>query len=227
MIAMAELKTACPNNIVLQIVPVDFIIATNGLVTPPQSEYTRFCLEVYNRCIPTETVPSTDQVQDSKVSPFPPSSSSSKISMTKGSSSLREKNRKFIQQAVYSPSIVLAKPPPRAINFQLSPEPIATLMHEGSCLHVAYKQSLDERWVVFAWTDNWGEFQSTETYCLGRKGCNALKPWEEVTRDAWRSIMDCIRRKKMAPKICITKVGGWVDPDEVECQCANYFTFIT
>jgi len=215
MTTMAQLNAA-PNNIILQIVPIDLLTAKNGLVTPSQDDYIQFSLEVYNRCMVTENGASSEEVRNDKVSLFPSSSSSSsKMSMLiPWRQKLRERG------FVYAPSIVLAKPVPKSINFQLSAETMNPLLQEGSCLHVAYKQSLDERWVVFAWTDNYGDFQHNEVICLGRKGCTALKPWEEVARTAWARTMECIRRKSMMPRVCITKVGGWIDADEVDCESA-------
>ncbi|KAI5807888.1 mediator complex subunit 13 C-terminal-domain-containing protein [Peziza echinospora] len=230
--AMVELKNAAPNNIVLRIVPIDFIATIDGLVAPSQAEYVWYALDVYNRCMPTESSSSSsgtssEEVRNGKVPLFSASSSSaswsSKILMVKVSSSnsastpsFREKTRKLLEQARYSPSIVLAKPPPKAINFQLTADPMPALLQDGACLHVAYKQSLDERWVVFAWSDNWGEMQMTETYCLGKKGGLTLRPWEEVAREAWRKTVECMRKKNVMWRLCFTKVGGWVDEEEVD-----------
>ncbi|KAF8459836.1 mediator complex subunit 13 C-terminal-domain-containing protein [Kalaharituber pfeilii] len=205
--ALGEIKYASANNIVLQIVPLDLVAAMNGLITPPQSEYIRFCLEVYNRCIPTDNVACTEEMSMAKVS----SNAAAAAAL-----SLREKTQKLIQQATFSPSIVLAKPPPKAINFQLAADPTQPLLHEGSCLHVAYKQSLDERWIVVAWTDNWGEVQCREAYCLGRLGCAVIKPWEDVVKDVWRRTMEFVKRKNMAQKVCVAKLGRWIDAEEVE-----------
>ncbi|KAF8446495.1 mediator complex subunit 13 C-terminal-domain-containing protein [Terfezia claveryi] len=220
MATMTQLNAA-PNNIILQIVPIDLLTAKNGLITPSQEDYIRFSLEVYNRCMVTENDTSSEEVRNDKVSLF--SSSSSKMPTAKNApqaSSMLNSWRQKMRERVfsYAPSIVLAKPVPKSINFQLSAETVNPLLQEGSCLHVAYKQSLDERWVVFAWTDNYGDFQYNEVICLGRKGCIALKPWEEVARFAWSKTMEWIRRKSMMPRVCITKVGGWIDADEVECE---------
>ena len=218
---------ATTNNIILQIVPIDLLTAKNGLVTPSQEDYIRFSLEVYNRCTVTESGTSSKEVRNDKVSLFPSSSSSlsssSKMSMAKNapraSSMLISWRQKIRERGfIYAPSIVLAKPVPKSINFRLSAETVNPLLQEGSCLHMAYKQSLDERWVVFAWTDNYGDFQQNEAICLGRKGCVALKPWEEVARGAWSRTMGFIRGKNMMPRVCITKVGGWIDAHEVDCE---------
>jgi len=218
--AMSQLNAA-PNNIVLQIIPIDLLTAKNGLITPSQEDYIRFSLDVYNRCMVTENGTSSEEVRNDKVSLFP--SSSSKMPMAKNapqaSSMLNSWRQKMRERGlVNAPSIVLAKPVPKSIHFQLSAETVNPLLQEGSCLHVAYKQSLDERWVVFAWTDNYGDFQYNEVICLGRKGCTALKPWEEVARSMWSKTIEWIRRKSMMPRVCITKVGGWIDADEADCE---------
>lgn len=223
--AISQLHNAVRNHVVLQIVPIDFIIVKNGLVAAPQTEYIRFALEVYNRCMPTDNASSVEEVRNNRISLFPSSSSSlSKMSMFKVSSvaqsplwSREKAQQSYEQKEIYSPSIILAKPVPKAITFQFSAEPVNPLLQGGSCIHVAYRQSLDERWAVFAWTDNYGEIQFFETYCLGRKGCTGLRLWEEVARDVWKKTVECIRKRNMTPRVCLTKVEGWVNTDELDC----------
>ena len=218
--AISQLHNAIRNNVVLQVVPIDFIIVKNGLVAAPQTEYIQFALEVYNRCMPTDNASSVEEVWTNI--PLFPSSSSSNISMFKVSSAaqspLWSREKVHEQKEIYTPSIILAKPVPKAITFQFSPEPVNPLLQGGSCIHVAYRQSLDERWAAFAWTDNYGEIQFFETYCLGRKGCTGLRLWEDVARDVWKKTMECIKKRNMTPRVCLTRVEGWVNTDELDCM---------
>ncbi|KAI9046355.1 uncharacterized protein KD926_004195 [Aspergillus affinis] len=46
------------NEVVLQIIPMDFVVSTESLVVPPQVEYLRLALEVYSRCPPKSAQPS-------------------------------------------------------------------------------------------------------------------------------------------------------------------------
>ncbi|PLB55627.1 hypothetical protein P170DRAFT_506183 [Aspergillus steynii IBT 23096] len=51
-------QTRVFNEVVLQIVPIDFISSTESLVVPPQVEYLSLALEVYSRCPPKNAQPS-------------------------------------------------------------------------------------------------------------------------------------------------------------------------
>ncbi|OOF98939.1 hypothetical protein ASPCADRAFT_127527 [Aspergillus carbonarius ITEM 5010] len=58
-IADADRKQARQlNELVLQIIPIDFVTATGSLVVPPQADYLNLALEVYSRCPPKSTQPS-------------------------------------------------------------------------------------------------------------------------------------------------------------------------
>ncbi|PWY70978.1 hypothetical protein BO70DRAFT_365287 [Aspergillus heteromorphus CBS 117.55] len=46
------------NELVLQILPIDFIMSAESLVVPPQAEYLNLALEVYSRCPPKSSQPS-------------------------------------------------------------------------------------------------------------------------------------------------------------------------
>ncbi|KAH8427601.1 uncharacterized protein LDX57_005313 [Aspergillus melleus] len=46
------------NEVVLQIIPMDFIVSNESLVVPPQVEYLSLALEVYSRCPPKSAQPS-------------------------------------------------------------------------------------------------------------------------------------------------------------------------
>ncbi|KAI0601149.1 mediator complex subunit 13 C-terminal-domain-containing protein [Biscogniauxia sp. FL1348] len=114
-----------------------------------------------------------------------------------------------------SPAIVLEQPPPRMIDFKLSVNPSASLMHENTCLHIAYAQSVDERWVAAAWTDNRGNQQMTASYCLGRKGKAIITPLADVTREIWSTTQELISAWRVHWRIIIAKCGV-MDPSEIE-----------
>ncbi|KAI9779578.1 MAG: mediator of RNA polymerase II transcription subunit 13 [Candelina submexicana] len=107
-----------------------------------------------------------------------------------------------------APSIALAKPVPKRIGFKLSSEPPATLLHETPCLHVAYSQSLDNRWLSAAWTDNQGRSQTYVSYCLGIKGSShPLRPFREVAEEIWRTTLEMTATRKVTWRVFIVKVG--------------------
>ncbi|KAI0155195.1 hypothetical protein GGR57DRAFT_464535 [Xylariaceae sp. FL1272] len=114
-----------------------------------------------------------------------------------------------------SPAVILELPPPRIIDFKLVANPSASVLHENMCLHVAYAQSVDERWVTAAWTDNRGSQQLTSSYCLGRKGKPIATSMAEVIQEIWATTVDLISSWKVHWRIIITKCGA-MDAHETE-----------
>lgn len=114
-----------------------------------------------------------------------------------------------------APAIVLEQALPRIIDFKLTSNPSASLLHENSCIHVAYAQSVDERWVTAAWTDDRGSQQATASYCLGRKGRPLSISMQEVAHEIWESTLEIISRLKVHWRVIITKSGN-MEPHEIE-----------
>ncbi|KAI0386373.1 mediator complex subunit 13 C-terminal-domain-containing protein [Hypomontagnella monticulosa] len=117
--------------------------------------------------------------------------------------------------SVPSPAIMLEQPPPRIIDFKLTTNPSASLLHENTCLHIAYAQSIDGRWISAAWTDNRGSQQMTASYCLGRKGKSLSRPIADVTAEIWEATRDFISAWKVHWRIIIAKCGT-MEQSEIE-----------
>ncbi|KAI9640650.1 hypothetical protein NHQ30_010950 [Ciborinia camelliae] len=152
------------NELVLQLVPLDFVAAPYSLVVPSPAEYSRLAMEVYDRCVD-----------------FASSSTTA--------------------------AILLEKPLPRSIEFKLSLSPSPALLQENSCLHIAYAQSIDERWITAAWSDNRGTKQMTASYCLGRKNEPFTLHFTDVANEIWETTLDLISSKKVHWRIIIAKTA--------------------
>ncbi|KAK0382749.1 hypothetical protein NLU13_9845 [Sarocladium strictum] len=116
-------------------------------------------------------------------------------------------------QPMPAPAITLEQPVPRHINFECSPRASASVTHEHSSMHIAYAQSVDERWVTAAWTDDRGRQQATASFCLGRKGKPLSTSMNEVAHEIWESTVDLISTWKVQWRIVIAKCGP-MDEDE-------------
>ena len=114
-----------------------------------------------------------------------------------------------------APGIVLEQALPRIIDFKLTSAPSASLMHENSCIYVAYAQSLDDRWISAAWTDDRGIQQATASYCLGRKGRPLSASISSIVHEIWESTLDLISHRKVHWRVIITKSGA-MDALEIE-----------
>ena len=114
-----------------------------------------------------------------------------------------------------APAIVLEQALPRMIDFKLTTTPSASLLHENSCIHIAYAQSVDERWITAAWTDNRGSKQMTASYCLGRRSKQLTTPLANVLHEIWETTHDVIGVWKVHWRVIVTKCGP-IGPTEVD-----------
>jgi mediator of RNA polymerase II transcription subunit 13 len=174
--ALSEKKIHTANELVLQLIPLDFIISSTSLSVPSPSEYARLAMEVYDRCIDFTSSSTT-------------------------------------------PAIMLEQPLPKSIDFKLNANSSAFLLQENSCLHIAYAQSIDDRWITAAWTDNRGNQQMTASYCLGRKNEPISMPFSDVANEIWETTLDFISSKKIQWRIMISRIGV-MDPSEIEIWAA-------
>ncbi|KAG7107068.1 Mediator of RNA polymerase II transcription subunit 13 like protein [Verticillium longisporum] len=134
-----------------------------------------------------------------------------------------------------APAILLEHTLPRNIDFRLNNTGSSSLMHENTCIHIAYAQSVDERWITAAWTDNRGSQQMTASYNLGRKGKSLSSSLNEVTHEIWETTHDLISRWKVHWRIIITKCGCmdqseidfWVGLAQTEQQASVSLTLMT
>ncbi len=169
---LSERRLSATNELVLQLIPLDFIELPTSIASPHPSRYFQLSMEVYDRC----------------------------IDFTESSS---------------SPAIMLEQPLPRTIDFKLNVNPSASLLQENTCLHVAYAQSLDDRWITAAWTDNRGTRQMTASYCLGRKNEPISVPFTDVANEIWETTLQVISSIKIHWRVIIARVGV-MDTSEIE-----------
>lgn len=173
---LASKRLPAVNEMVLQLVPIDFVSSATSLVNPSPADFAKLAIETYDRCA-------------------------------------------LFGGPMPSPAIVLEQAPPRHIDFKLTSNPSASLLHENSCLHVAYAQSIDERWVTAAWTDNRGVQQLTSSYCLGRKGKSIVTPLADVAHEIWETTRDLVSAWKVHWRIIITKCGA-IEQHEIDIWSA-------
>ncbi|KAF8864749.1 hypothetical protein BDZ45DRAFT_613273 [Acephala macrosclerotiorum] len=170
--SLSEKKINATNEIVLQLIPLDFMSSSTSIVVPLPNDYFRLAMEVYDRC----------------------------IDFTSSSS---------------SPAIMLEQPLPKSIDFKLNAVPSASVLQENTCLHVAYAQSIDDRWITAVWTDNRGTQQMTASYCLGRKNEPISTAFTIIANEIWETTLAFVSNKKIHWRIMIARVGV-MDPSEID-----------
>ncbi|KAL7899638.1 mediator complex subunit 13 C-terminal domain-containing protein, partial [Trichoderma sp. TUCIM 5745] len=134
-----------------------------------------------------------------------------------------------------APAIRLEQLLPRLIDFKLTTTPSASLIRENSCVHVAYSQSVDERWVTAAWTDDRGNQQATAAYCMGRKGKAPSRNMTEIANEIWETTLALISSWRVVWRVIITKCGPmaqhevdfWVDLARTEIQAKVTLVLLT
>ncbi|KAF3922067.1 hypothetical protein ABW20_dc0108217 [Dactylellina cionopaga] len=139
-----------------------------------------------------------------------------------------------LSQETYSPSLTLAKLPPKSIAFKVSSDPSPAILQENMCLHMAYAQSIDERWISVAWGDDCGEIKEVANFCLGIPGTVILRAFDDICREIWAVTNKIISKKKVHWRISLVKVGA-VDDEEIEvwqklsndCAIPNTLTVFT
>jgi mediator of RNA polymerase II transcription subunit 13 len=120
-----------------------------------------------------------------------------------------------LQSMSASSSVLLEQPIPKSLDFKASTSPSVSLMEENSCMHIAYAQSVDERWITAAWTNNIGSRQMTAAYCLGRKNEPLTRSFSEIANEIWETTLAVVSTKKVSWRIMIAKCGV-MEPTEVD-----------
>ncbi|KAL6875044.1 mediator complex subunit 13 C-terminal domain-containing protein [Trichoderma novae-zelandiae] len=134
-----------------------------------------------------------------------------------------------------APAIRLEQLLPRIIDFKLTTNPSASLIRENSCIHVAYAQSVDERWITAAWTDDRGNQQATASYCLARKGKPPSRNMNDIAHEIWETTLELISAWKVLWRVIITKCGPmpqhemdfWVDLARTEINAKVTVALLT
>ncbi|KAK5995142.1 Mediator of RNA polymerase II transcription subunit 13 [Cladobotryum mycophilum] len=185
-------QKAPQNELVLQLVSMDFLSSPTSVVVTPAAELIKLCMETYDRCT-------------------------------------------LFGGPMPAPAIRIEQPLPRIIDFKLTNTASASLIRENSCIHISYAQSVDDRWVTAAWTDDRGNQQATASYCLGRKGKPQSRSMNEVAHEIWETTLELISVWKVHWRIIITKCGPmhqhemefWVDLARTEINATVNMILMT
>lgn len=112
-------------------------------------------------------------------------------------------------------SILLSENLPTRISLKLAAEPPSSVLHEQTCLHIAYSTNVKDRWLSASWTDSFGKHQMSVAYCLGLEGSDSRRPFADIAREIWETSLDIVRGTKAKWKFLVVKVGI-MDAEELE-----------
>lgn len=162
-----------------KIVPLSFFASRDSIVIPSQYKMVRFSLNVYDKCLP-----SGDHA-NSPLTPLPP----------------------HIYCQRRCPAFTLARTPPPRINFKLTSKPSPALLAEDSFIHIAYSLSDDDRWLVAAWSDQWGEISKVETFCLMKAGAPP-KTFEAACGEIWEKTLAILACTPVQWRVALARIGS-------------------
>jgi len=138
--------------------------------------------------------------------------------------------------AMPAPAIVLEQPLPKTVDFKVTTTPSPNLLHENGFIHIAYAQSVDDRWLSVAWTNNRGSKQMSASYCLRRRGKQLSRRFEEIAYEIWDTTNDLISMYKVHWRVTIAKCGPmdqqeadvWINLAQSEnCKASVTLTLLT
>jgi mediator of RNA polymerase II transcription subunit 13 len=101
-----------------------------------------------------------------------------------------------------APSVELVAPLPKRINFLLTSDPPADLLHEASVLHVAYAMSADGKWAHVVWHDNTGRYTNSNSFCLQGRS------FAEIALEVWELTVELIKAREVIWRIFIVATGS-------------------
>ncbi|KAK1782169.1 LOW QUALITY PROTEIN: mediator complex subunit 13 C-terminal-domain-containing protein [Copromyces sp. CBS 386.78] len=128
---------------------------------------------------------------------------------------------------LFAPAIVLEPQVLRAIDFKLNPNPSPNLLQENSCMHVAYAQSVDERWVTAAWTDYRGTRQMTTS-----RDRPLTRSITEIIQQIWETTMDHIHFARVHWRVVCSpmeqqEIDYWASLQQSETYANVSLTLLT
>lgn len=107
-----------------------------------------------------------------------------------------------------APCVLLEEPIPKRIPFILSPDPPQSLLHERSCLHIAYSCGVDDRWISVAWSDSRGGSRSCTSFCLVRKEFpSPRRSFDDVAQEIWERSVELVETQKGIWRFMLVKAG--------------------
>ena len=104
-------------------------------------------------------------------------------------------------------AIVLAERTSSQLEFDLASTAQSPFEKNGRCLHLAYSQSKDDRWITAAWTDTLGYTALTMCYCLRKKGSRVSRPLSEIIKELWETSLDLMQKSRTKWRLIVAREG--------------------
>ncbi|KAL8840392.1 MAG: hypothetical protein Q9176_003885 [Flavoplaca citrina] len=102
-------------------------------------------------------------------------------------------------------AIRLAKLIPKTVSFQLSSQPMGSLLSPDTCLHLAYSWDIDQQWLSCAWMDNLGATQWNAVYCLGDPNPDYWAAFAETVKEVLDTTRQLLQLTSMPWRLYVVK----------------------
>ncbi|KAK9478312.1 mediator complex subunit 13 C-terminal-domain-containing protein [Lipomyces japonicus] len=113
------------------------------------------------------------------------------------------------------PAFTVARNRLNNIDFQLTSNPSPDLLANNSYLHIAYAISSEKKFVVVAWSDQYGELARVAAFPLATKEGVRPRTLQDVYAEIWESTTDLLPSIKIHWNLVFCRVGS-LDHDEVQ-----------
>jgi len=104
-------------------------------------------------------------------------------------------------------AIVLAERESKQLEFDVAITAQSPFEKNGRCLHLAYSQSKDNRWITAAWTDSLGHSTLTMSYSLRQRGSGNSRSISEVIKELWEISVDLMQKIRTRWRLIVAKEG--------------------
>lgn len=102
-------------------------------------------------------------------------------------------------------AIRLCRPLPKYLDFKLNPDHTGILSTSESCLHLAYRWHVGQRWLVASWIDDFGSVHWNAAYWLGDEQPDRVFP--AVANEMWETSLEILGHRRTVFQVFIVKDG--------------------
>ncbi|GME82378.1 unnamed protein product [Ambrosiozyma monospora] len=114
-----------------------------------------------------------------------------------------------------APIVTVSKDLPKKIFFLLTKQPIAkNLVNDELFLHLCYERSIDKRWCVASWTDQYGSINFTKSWYINESN-KASKNFEEVSNQMMEITSNYLSNHNGKSYVILTRSTNVIPDDEL------------
>lgn len=111
---------------------------------------------------------------------------------------------------IFNASCAILRKPPTKIQFQLTKTHVSSsLTSPDLYIHLCYERSIDRKWCVAAWSDQFGDMRNLQTFC------DDVTPFEQVSNELWETTLEMIKSHRGKCFLVLTRLNNTLPDDEL------------